>query len=195
MKNILDTNPIITACISEAYKNKVIKYLQDKDSLIILTIYNEIKDKLLMFHTILSGLEKFSLKRNTINLPIFKDLEKNSKQIYDFIKTSDNLNMSIRKLQISIGVLLSNIRQIKIYPNNDKKKHEIIETQKEALSQKLPKIKENDLAHLYLMYDYAQNFATIINFYTEDNKDYLSNREKIEQVLKEIKIFHFSEFM
>ncbi len=197
MKNVLDTNPVITACISEGYKTKVIKYFQDRDSLMILTIYNEIKDNLLMFHMALVGLENFSLKGNKqllLNLPIFKALKKASDQLYNFIKNSDDISESTKKLQSSVGVLLSKIGKIVLYPDNDKKKQKIINFAKKSLSSKLPKIKDNDLHHLYLMDDYTKNFASLINFYTEDKKDYLNNREKIGEVLKEIKIKNFSEF-
>lgn len=191
MKNVIDTNPFITACVSEDYKKKIIRYLQDHNSLMILTIYNEIKDKLLMLHTGLIGFENISIKGNKkalLALPMFKSIKESSEEVYNFINNAGNP----REVQISIGILLSKINKLPKYPNNDFKKSEIIQTQKRIL--KLPKIKENDLNHLYLMYDYSQNFASLVNFYTEDKKDYLTNKEEIEKTLKDIKIKPFSEF-
>lgn len=99
-----------------------------------------------------------------------------------------------KKVARSIGILLAKISKLQRYPNNDIKKQEIIQSQKKKFSERLPKIKENDLNHLYLMYDYTQNFASQINFYTEDNHYLKDNKDKIETVFNDIKIKKVSEY-
>lgn len=197
MKNTLDTNPVISACIFKNYKEKIKKYAQDSDSLMILTIYNEICDKLLKLHTAFLKLEKFSsIKGNLIKIPAIKDIKNVSEQVYNFIINYKKQNIAelLRKVLITIGILLIKINKLQRYPNNDEKKQEIIQIQRKVLSKKLPKLKENDLNHLYLMFNYTQNFASQIYFYTEDKKDYLNNNDKIEKILKDVKIKNFLDF-
>lgn len=149
-----------------------------------------------MLHTAFLGLESEKDKNQFLSSKIFRRIEETSAEISDFIKNlDDNTFVQLsQKIQRSIGVLLSKMARLRRYPDDDKKKHQIIQSQKKHLLKKLPKIKENDLNHLYLMYDYTQNFASNINFYTEDKKDYLNNKKKIEAVLKEIKILDFLKF-
>ena len=115
MKNVIDTNPFITACVSDRYKEKIIKYLQDQNSLTVLTIYNEIEDKLLMLHMALLGFENFSIKGDKsllLNLPMFKDIKNISDEIYDFLTKSDEVYKSPYKILMSIGVLLSKFKKL-----------------------------------------------------------------------------------
>lgn len=59
MKKVFDTNPILNACIFESYQIKVINYTQSSDSLTVLTVYNEIQDKLLLLNNAFLILAKF----------------------------------------------------------------------------------------------------------------------------------------
>ncbi|MDD5133236.1 MAG: hypothetical protein PHD81_02050 [Candidatus Nanoarchaeia archaeon] len=196
MKKVVDTNFFVTACISNSYKNKILNYLKDNDSLTVLTISNEIRHKLLIISTALTFFMKISIKGDLTKFPVLNELKANVREVYDYLvslKEADRY-LIIQNILRDAGKFLAFLNNINYYPPKDNEVLVIVEKHSPIFNVKLNGLKSRDINHLYLMYDYTQKFASEIKFYTDDKGDYLNNKKLIESLFTDIKLMGFSDY-